>query len=55
MEKNSWTERVRTEEVLVRVKKEKNMLLKINRTKANYISHISLRNCLLNNVIECKV
>jgi len=40
-------ERVRNEEVLRTVKKEKNVLHKINRRTANYISHILLRSCLL--------
>jgi hypothetical protein len=43
MEKISWTDRVRNEEVLHRVKEEKNILHKITRRKAN---------CLLKDVIE---
>jgi len=52
MEKISWTEHVRNEELLHRVKKDKNMLHKINRIKANYISHILLRNCLLKKLLN---
>jgi hypothetical protein len=35
MEKISWTDRVRNEEVLHRVKEERNILHKIKRRKAN--------------------
>jgi hypothetical protein len=52
MEKISWTDRVRNEEVLHRVKKERNILHKIKRRKANWIGHILRRNCLLKHVIE---
>jgi hypothetical protein len=37
MEKISWTDRVRNEEVLQRVKEQRNILHKIKRRKANYI------------------
>jgi hypothetical protein len=47
MEKISWTDRVRNEEVLHRVKEERNILLTIKRRKANWIGHILRRNCLL--------
>jgi hypothetical protein len=40
MEKISWTDRVRNEEVLHRVKEERNMLHTIRRRKANWIGHI---------------
>jgi hypothetical protein len=40
MEKISWTDRVRNEEVLHRVKEERNILHTINRRKANWIGHI---------------
>jgi hypothetical protein len=55
MEKISWTDRVRNEEVLHRVKKERNILHTIKRTKANWIGHILRRNCLLKQVIEGKL
>jgi hypothetical protein len=51
MEKISWTDRVRNE-VLHRVKKERNIVHTIKRRKANWIGHILRRNCLLKHVIE---
>jgi hypothetical protein len=53
MEKISWTDRVRNEEVLQGVREDRNMLQKIRR-KANCIGHILRRNCLLKHVIEGK-
>jgi hypothetical protein len=55
MEKISWTDRVRNEEVLQRVKEEKNIVHTIKRRKANWIGHILRRNCLLKHVIEGKL
>jgi hypothetical protein len=55
MEKISWTNRVRNEEVLHRVKEERNILDTIKRRKANWIGHIFRRNCLLKHVIEGKL
>jgi hypothetical protein len=52
MEKISWTDRVRNEEVLHRVKEERNIVHTIERRKANWIGHILRRNCLLNHAIE---
>jgi tetrahydrodipicolinate N-succinyltransferase len=52
LEKISWTDRVRNEEVLHRVKEERNIVHKIQRRKANWIGHILCRNCLLKHVIE---
>jgi ppGpp synthetase/RelA/SpoT-type nucleotidyltranferase len=46
---------VRNEEVLQRVKEERNILHKIQRRKANWIGHILSRNCLLKHVIEGKL
>jgi hypothetical protein len=40
MEKISWTEHVRNEEVLLRVKEQRNILLEIRKRKANWIGHI---------------
>jgi hypothetical protein len=51
----SWTERVRNEEVLHRVKEERNILHTIKRRKANRIRHILRRNCLLKHVIKGKL
>jgi hypothetical protein len=47
MEKISWTDRVGNEEVLHRVKEERNIVHTIKRRKANWIGHILRRNCLL--------
>jgi hypothetical protein len=55
MEKISWTDRVRTEEVLHRVEEERNVLHTVERRKANWIGHILCRNCLLKHVIEGKI
>jgi hypothetical protein len=45
---------VKYEEVLHRVKEERNILHTIKRRKANWIGHILSRNCLLKHVIEGK-
>jgi hypothetical protein len=55
MEKICWTDRVRNEKVLHRVKEERNILHTIKRRKANWIGHILCRNCLLKHVIEEKL
>jgi hypothetical protein len=55
MEKISWTDRVRNEEVLHRVKEERNILHTIQGRKANWIGHILRRNCLLKHVTEGKL
>jgi hypothetical protein len=47
MEKMSWTDRVRNEEVLLRVKEQRNALHEISKRKSNWIGHILRRNCLL--------
>jgi hypothetical protein len=46
---------VRNEEVLHRVKEERNIVHTIKRRKANWIGDILRRNCLLKHVIEGKV
>jgi hypothetical protein len=51
----SWTDRVRNEEVLHRVKEERNIVHTIKRRKANWVGHILRRNCLLKHVIEGKI
>ena len=55
MEKISWTDHVRNEEVLVRVKEQRNILHEISKRKAYWIGHILGRNCLLLQVIEGKI
>jgi hypothetical protein len=55
MEKISWTDHVRNEEVLLRVKEQRNIIHVISKRKANWIGHILRRNCLLQRVIEVKI
>jgi hypothetical protein len=55
MEKISWTKRVRNEEMLHRVKKERNIVHTIHRRKADWIGYIFSRNCLLKHVIGGKI
>jgi hypothetical protein len=47
MEKISWTDRVRNDEVCHRVKEERNNLHTVNGRKGNWIGYILSRNCLL--------
>jgi len=42
-------------EVLLRVKEQRNILHEISKRKANWIGHILCRNCLLQQVIEGKL
>jgi hypothetical protein len=46
---------VRNEEVLLRVKEQRNILHEISKWKANWIGHILHRNCLLQQVIEGQI
>jgi len=46
---------VRNEEVLQRVKEQRNILYEIRKRKANWIIHILRRNCLLQRVTEGKI
>ena len=55
MEKISWTDRVRNEEVLLRVNEQRNILHEIRKRKTNWVGHILRRNCLLKQVIEGKI
>ena len=52
LEKIIWTYRVRNEEVLRRVKEERNIRQTIKVRKANWVVHILHRNCLLKHVTE---
>jgi hypothetical protein len=54
-EKISWTDHVRNEDVLLRVKEQRNVLHEIRKRKTNWIGHILRRNCLLQRVIEGKI
>ena len=53
MEKISWTDRERNEEVLHRVK-ERNIIHTVKRSKFNSICHILRRNCHLKHFIKGK-
>jgi hypothetical protein len=55
MEKVSWIHHVRNEEVLLRVKEQRNILHEISKRRANWIGHILRRNCLLQRVTEGKI
>ena len=46
---------MRNEDVLLRVKEQRNILHEIRKRKANWIGHILRRNCLLQRVIEGKI
>jgi hypothetical protein len=51
MDDISWTDRVKNEEVLHRVK-ERNILNRMNRRKANWLGKVLRRKWLLKHVIE---
>jgi hypothetical protein len=55
MEKISWTDRVRNEEVLHRVKEERNIIHTVKIRKSNWFGHILGRNCLLKHTVEGKI
>ena len=55
MQKISRTDHVRNEDVLLRVKEQRNILHEIRKRKANWIGQILRRNCLLQRVIEGKI
>jgi hypothetical protein len=55
LEKDSWTDHVRNEEVLLRVSEQRNILHEIRKRKTNWIGHILRRNCLLKEVTEGKI
>ena len=55
MEKISWTDHVRNEDVLHGVKEQRNILHKIRKRKANWIGHILRRKCLLKRGTEGKI
>jgi hypothetical protein len=52
IEKISWTDHVRNDEVLLRVSDQRNILHTVKRRNANWISHILSRKGLLKHVIE---
>jgi hypothetical protein len=51
----SWTDHVRKEEVLLRVKEQRNILHEIRKRNANWIGHILRRNCFLQQDTEGKI
>jgi hypothetical protein len=55
METISWTGHVRNEEVLGRVKEQKNVLHRVKRRKASCIGHVLRRNCLIRHVTAGKI
>jgi hypothetical protein len=55
MEKISWTDRVRNEEVLQRVKEKRNITHTIKRREANWIGQIWRRDCLQKRVTGGKI
>jgi hypothetical protein len=55
MEKISWTDHVRNEEVLLRVSEQQNILHELRKRNANWIGHILRRNCILKEVIKGKI
>jgi len=52
MEKNSWTDHVRNEDVLFSVKEQRNILHEIRKRKANWIGHILRRNAFYNRLLK---
>jgi hypothetical protein len=55
MEKISWTDRVRNEELLLRVREDRNVIQTIKRRKANWTGHMLRGNCFLKHVTEVKI
>jgi len=51
----SWTNRVRKEEVLHIVKKERSVIHTIKRRKTDWLGHILHSHCLLKHVTEGKI
>ena len=52
LEEISWTDHVRNEKILHRVKEDRNILYTIKKRKVNWIGHNLCRNCLLKHIIE---
>jgi hypothetical protein len=55
MQKISWADRMKNEEILQKFKEERNILHTVKRRKANWIGHILCGNCLLEDVIQRKI
>jgi hypothetical protein len=52
MEEISWTDHVRNEDVLLRVKEQRNVLYEIRKWKGSWICRVFRRNCILQRVTE---
>jgi hypothetical protein len=52
MENITWTDHVRNEEVLHRVKEQRNILHEISKRKANWIGYMLRRNCFCNRLLK---
>jgi len=50
----SWANHVRNEEVLQRIKEERNIPQTIKRRQAKWMCHILCRNCFLKHIVEVK-
>ena len=55
MEKISWTDYLRNEEVLQRVKEQRNFVHTVKGRKVTALRHILRGNCLIKHVIELKM
>jgi hypothetical protein len=55
MDKISWMNNVRSEDVLPSAKEERNIIDTTKGRKANWIGHILHRNCCLKHIIEGKI
>jgi hypothetical protein len=55
MEINQLTNHVRNEELLLRVKEQRNILHYISKRQVKWIGHILRRNCLLQQIIQEKI
>jgi hypothetical protein len=54
MEQISWTDRVRNEEILLRVKEQRN-IQHVARMKVNWIGQILYEDCLSEQIVEGKI
>jgi hypothetical protein len=52
MEKISWTDQVRNEKVLLRVKEQRNILNEITKRKANWIGHFCVETAFYNRLLK---
>jgi hypothetical protein len=55
VENISYSDGAKYEDVLHRVKKDRNIVYKIKERKANWVGHTLYGNCLLKHVIEEKI